>query len=130
MPCDHWTDCGVRGGGCCGLDLFGGRPSLGVCRGCEQNTAKGIWPTITHGEPRKMTDSDLATMELGALPDDERLLGDKLKGWIEKWGTTLAPAVYEKYLRNCGSCESRRDWINAKHVKLRAAWAKLNDSIQ
>ena len=32
--CSYWSDCGVRGGGCCGLSRFGGRPSHGICAGC------------------------------------------------------------------------------------------------
>jgi len=31
IPCPHWSDCGLRHGGCCALGLFGGRPSYGVC---------------------------------------------------------------------------------------------------
>ena len=36
MSCPHWTDCGVTGGGCCGKNLYGGKPSFGVCNSvCE-----------------------------------------------------------------------------------------------
>jgi hypothetical protein len=34
--CRYWSDCGVNGGGCCGLNRNGGRPSLGTCAGCIQ----------------------------------------------------------------------------------------------
>jgi hypothetical protein len=44
MACEHWAACGVRGGGCCGLGLYGGRPSLGTCQACPSNTAAGEWP--------------------------------------------------------------------------------------
>lgn len=30
--CGRWFDCGVAGGGCCSLGLYGGRPSSAVCR--------------------------------------------------------------------------------------------------
>lgn len=37
INCQHWSDCGVTGGGCCGKGLFRGKPSFGVCRkACEQ----------------------------------------------------------------------------------------------
>jgi hypothetical protein len=31
MNCIYWQDCGIKNGGCCGLDLYGSRPSLAVC---------------------------------------------------------------------------------------------------
>lgn len=38
--CKHWKDCGIKGGGCCALKLFGGKPSEGVCRkACQQREA-------------------------------------------------------------------------------------------
>ena len=37
IPCTHSVDCGVIGGSCCDLGLYGGRPSHGVClRVCDQ----------------------------------------------------------------------------------------------
>lgn len=37
LPCSHWSHCGVTGGGCCSKNLFGGRPSFGVClKACEE----------------------------------------------------------------------------------------------
>ena len=36
--CRHWHDCGIAGGGCCRLGLYGGRPSHGVCRACPTYT--------------------------------------------------------------------------------------------
>jgi hypothetical protein len=34
VDCPHWSDCGVKGGGCCALGRFGGRPSRGTCLIC------------------------------------------------------------------------------------------------
>lgn len=31
VECPQWSDCGVKGGGCCALGKFGGRPSRGTC---------------------------------------------------------------------------------------------------
>ena len=30
IPCNHWRDCGIIGGGCCAIDAYD-RPSIGVC---------------------------------------------------------------------------------------------------
>jgi hypothetical protein len=63
IPCKHWTECGVNGGGCCSLGLFGGRPSVGTCGHCEHNanavapflkspappSASSVAQTIAHG---------------------------------------------------------------------------------
>lgn len=48
MACDHWKECGMINAGECGLKLYGGEPSFGVCKACPENTTKGQWPTITH----------------------------------------------------------------------------------
>ena len=49
IDCEHWRDCGVRGGGCCEIDEYE-RPSLGVCLNmCEKNTNKpsrGLGDTV------------------------------------------------------------------------------------
>lgn len=36
MNCKYWKNCGVIGGGCCELGLYGGQPSFGVCNQCDQ----------------------------------------------------------------------------------------------
>lgn len=46
MQCDHWSECGVRNVGRCSLGLYGGKPSLGVCKQCKTNTTVGAWPLI------------------------------------------------------------------------------------
>lgn len=38
--CGKWSDCGLPSGGCCALNLFGGRPGSGTCRRCEHNPAR------------------------------------------------------------------------------------------
>lgn len=41
VNCIHWSACQVRGGGCCAIDKFNGRPSLGVCnRVCQDREAR------------------------------------------------------------------------------------------
>lgn len=31
IDCEHWSECGVNGGGCCAISKFGNKPSHGVC---------------------------------------------------------------------------------------------------
>ncbi len=40
IPCKHWSDCGVNGGGCCAINVFGkGTVSFGMClKSCDQYT--------------------------------------------------------------------------------------------
>ncbi len=45
-PCDHWSECYVNGGGCCALNLYGGKPTYGVCKICPTNTTGGVWPDM------------------------------------------------------------------------------------
>ena len=42
IECDHWRACGVPHGGCCGINRFGGRPSLGTCRKCLQQSPQTV----------------------------------------------------------------------------------------
>lgn len=46
--CAHWTDCGMRYGGCCALGLYGGRPSPGICQLCPDyaGPSRGLGDTI------------------------------------------------------------------------------------
>jgi hypothetical protein len=46
MTCDFWSEKGITGAGACQLGLHGGRPSLGLCQDCAQNTAAGTWPQL------------------------------------------------------------------------------------
>jgi hypothetical protein len=46
MTCDSWSENGITGAGTCALGFHGGRPSLGLCQSCPQNTAAGIWPQL------------------------------------------------------------------------------------
>ena len=39
--CDHWSECGITGGGCCAAGHYGGSPSLGVCRQCPHRQVNG-----------------------------------------------------------------------------------------
>jgi len=55
VACTHWEDCGVDGGGCCGIGEYE-RPSFGVCLTvCEKNThppARGLGDTLERGIKR------------------------------------------------------------------------------
>lgn len=45
--CKHWQDCGVTGGGCCGIGAYT-RPSNGVCFQCPKydGPARGFGDTV------------------------------------------------------------------------------------
>ena len=56
MKCKHWKSCGITNGGCCGLHLYGGEPSLSVCikicpsREADADTLEAIpLPAISKG---------------------------------------------------------------------------------
>lgn len=42
IECDHWRACGVPHGGCCEINRFGGRPSLGTCRKCLRQSPQTV----------------------------------------------------------------------------------------
>ena len=42
--CQHWREHDHPDHGLCALARFGGKPSLGTCRNCPENTAAGKWP--------------------------------------------------------------------------------------
>lgn len=41
ISCDHWSECGINGGGCCAADHYGGKPSFGVCNQCPHRVVDG-----------------------------------------------------------------------------------------
>jgi len=42
ISCDHWSQCGINGGGCCAANHYGGKPSLGVCNQCPHRQIDGV----------------------------------------------------------------------------------------
>ena len=53
ISCDHWSQCGINGGGCCAANHYGGRPSFGVCNQCPHRIVDGA-----------LIDKDKSTIEL------------------------------------------------------------------
>ena len=50
--CDHWSECDVPSGGCCSKNLFGGKPSHGVCATCDAREVGGVLQvTISAPQP-------------------------------------------------------------------------------
>ena len=41
ISCDYWSECGIKMGGCCAANHYGGSPSLGVCRQCPHRQVNG-----------------------------------------------------------------------------------------
>lgn len=82
--CKHWSDCGVRGGGCCSQNLYGGKPSGGVCQRCESYSGPA------------------------------RGLGDRINTFTELTGIkSMVKAVTDALGLPCG-CADRRDALNGK----------------
>ena len=78
MPCDHWTSL-PPDAGFCALKLYGGRPSVGVCGLCPQNTTKGRWPFTPPRPPVEV--KFLEVTPPGPWPWWARALGLCRGGW-------------------------------------------------
>jgi hypothetical protein len=93
IDCKHWTDCGIKRGGCCALNLHGGRPSHGVCGGCDHK-------------------AELVTVSRG--------LGDTVAKVADATGLTKAVKTYERLSGKPCGCAGRQALLNKlvpyKHV--------------
>lgn len=84
VPCTHWRDCGVSGGGCCAAGHYQG-PSYGVClRVCAHYDG----PSRGRGDLLKKI---ISTVTLGTvqpcIPCQERQKNQNAKhpaGWVEE----------------------------------------------
>ena len=82
VKCKYWKDCGIKGGGCCSKNLYGGKPSLGICSICSEYD----------GPPR------------GA--------GDRIEKFTKLTGIkSLVEAASNKMGKDCG-CADRRISMN------------------
>lgn len=68
IPCKHWSDCGMKHGGCCGLEQppHGKRVSLGICmKVCEKYDGpdRGAGDTLH----RITTSTGIAALVKGAV---------------------------------------------------------------
>ena len=85
IGCEHWSDCGVRGGGCCAISKFGDNPSYNVClKNCKLNTTnfgkekKGCGSCASKGLKRLLTGgAKLLKSELGIDACDEATMIDR-----------------------------------------------------
>jgi len=90
VKCEHWQDCGVKGGGCCAINEYE-RPSFGVCLlACEKNTDK---PNVQ--KAKKM---------LGIKKHKSKGFGDTVKKIINK--------ITRGKVKPCGGCEKRKELLN------------------
>lgn len=98
IDCDHWSECGVSGGGCCAANHYGGRPSLGVCAQCPHRVVKGE-PPLAIGETKNYGFASRAAAYLAA----------------ERTHAMQGPAsvqVQAERTAICKACEGRTDEIN------------------
>jgi hypothetical protein len=118
MACEHWQDCGITGGGCCGIKAYD-RPSLGTCRQCPKNTAAGQWPLVTLTTPADLSRTSPAALPVNQWPRWARWLEARRQPGEVGAGDTLARildgrggAAYKRWFKaitgvDCG-CEDRR----------------------
>ncbi len=58
--CDHWSQCGVQGGGCCAAGHWE-KPTLGVCRKyCKHRVIDGVPQALIQSETQARTQIQLA----------------------------------------------------------------------
>jgi hypothetical protein len=97
LECDHWSECGVSGGGCCEAGHYGGRPSIGVCNQCRHRVVNGEAP-IAIGETVNYGFASRAAAYLAA----------------EKTHATQGPASGEVQAERtaiCKACDGRADVV-------------------
>ena len=111
MNCQHWSDCGIVGAGRCGLGLFGGEPSLGVCAMlCTRRVPiRPDEPVIVQRQP----DTAGLSADVQALVGAElRGLGDDIEVLAKAMGADrLAKAFEELTGWSCG-CPQRKALLN------------------
>jgi hypothetical protein len=91
INCKHWSECGVKDGGCCSLNLYGGRPSLGTCNlSCKREKECEQWTT----------------------QDKSRGLGDSIAKVTERAGLVRVAKVYEKVTGKPCGCGGRQRKLN------------------
>jgi hypothetical protein len=111
VECPHWSEsAGVaKSHGHCALQLYGGRPSFGVCSRCEHNAA------YVEPPPRLRADVN------AEIP----LAGDLLESAIKRIGADRLAKWWEKATgRPCG-CKERREKMNQATRRL-LAWLGRN----
>lgn len=88
VKCEHWSECGVKGGGCCELGIYN-KPSFGVCLlACKDNTNK----------PKKKKAEKMLNVHQSVG------LGDTVKKIINK--------VTGGKAKQCGGCKKRQAKLN------------------
>lgn len=107
IPCNHWRECGVRGGGCCTVGVYE-RPSFGTCLlHCDRYQGPpraGIASLLIRGEPlpaaTKLRHAGVLT---GDGPSPPLYLGSRMGAVIGRV-TGRQP---------CGGCRKVETGINA-----------------
>lgn len=122
MKCDHWTECGIKHGGCCALGLFGGRPSLGVCRGCPQNSAKDLATFKLHTNPPRPANATkdyawpVRVRLVGRFRrEGEKGVGDTLARMLGQVGGEVWKRWYKRLTGQDCACKDRQAKLNAKY---------------
>ena len=105
IPCKHWRECGVNGGGCCDIGAYQ-RPSFGVCLvHCKQYDGpdRGNIGSVYMQSPElKRIPSHQKLRHAQILVDDlptTAYIGDRI-------GAAIGKVTGRKPCRNCRKVES------------------------
>jgi hypothetical protein len=125
VKCKYWSECGVRGGGCCALGLYGGRPSVGTCGVCREhddglgNRTRPPLPEPAPAPPFQPVPRDQWPIWADSLAklavESDTGIGDVVERLARR---TLAKSVVEfakkMGLPDCGCADRRVRW-NAEY---------------
>lgn len=100
--CDHWSDCGVKGGGCCAKNLYGGRPSLGICtRSCSSRV---VGLTIRKSEIPDQLEQEAENQAPMEAPSLLSKAISYAKAEISRFTQTITEAEIAARIDMCRSC--------------------------
>lgn len=99
ITCGHWSACDNLDGGCCALNLYGGRPSFGVCNGCEHNPARGKLNAPYQPGPTPAEWGPAAWSAFHARPLDYTGDAPAELAWLTTFANSLP-----------GGCACKADW--------------------
>ena len=104
IDCEHWKACGVNGGGCCSLGLFGGKPSHGTCMWCQNNRSPN--------QPVPLV------IESKSQPTKIPLAGDLVAAAAKRIGADRLAKLWEKWTGKPCGCAERKERMNRATERL------------
>jgi hypothetical protein len=111
MTCQHWTENGIAGAGTCQLGLHGGRPSLGLCQSCPQNTSAGTWPKFAPPPPWPRWARWLSKRRVAS----DQGVGDTLARLLDPRGGRMWKRWYKALTGKPCGCSDRQARLNSHY---------------